>query len=385
MMRAKNWKITVFILVIVISVFSLTGCENLTGNTSPNTTTLTTTVTTTTPSPIDTTWTPPSTSNINEELPAIAEVIALVKPAVVSINTEVITQSIFGEFSQEGAGSGWIIDPKGIIVTNNHVVEGARTITATLDDGRIFTVDPESVHTDPLNDLAIFRIDATNLPTIDVGDSRALRVGDWVVAIGNSLGLGIRATEGIVSRLGVSLPVDQDQTLYNLLETTAVINPGNSGGPLVNLSGEVVGITSAKIAQVGVEGTGFAISTETALPIIEQLVTNGYVIRPWLGVSVTALTPQVKAIVEMNPEYDWDITVDQGILLIFVAEDSPAEKAGLQPGDVILSLNDQQVVTDQEFMKILYESEIGQSLKVNYQREDVNATTDVFPVESPQP
>ncbi|MGD9118887.1 MAG: trypsin-like peptidase domain-containing protein, partial [Dehalococcoidia bacterium] len=328
MMRAKNWKIIVFILVIVISVFSLTGCENLTGNTSPTTTTLTTTVTTTTPSPIDTTWTPPSTSNINEELPAIAEVIALVKPAVVSINTEVITQSIFGEFSQEGAGSGWIIDPNGIIVTNNHVVEGASTITATLDDGRIFTVDPESVHTDPLNDLAIFRIDATNLPTIDVGDSRALRVGDWVVAIGNSLGLGIRATEGIVSRLGVSLPVDQDQTLYNLLETTAVINPGNSGGPLVNLSGEVVGITSAKIAQVGVEGTGFAISTETALPIIEQLVTNGYVIRPWLGVSVTALTPQVKAIVEMNPEYDWDITVDQGILLIFVAEDSPAEKAG---------------------------------------------------------
>ena len=383
-MFKQNWKLTVVSLVVLLSVlsFSLSGCIDLTGN-SPMTVSEISANTTATP--IDPTWTPPPIDNVNEELPSIADVVAMVKPAVVAINTEVIMQDIFGEFSQEGAGSGWIIDPNGIIVTNNHVVEGASAITVTLDDGRIFSVDPESVHTDPLNDLAIFSIDATGLPTLNIGDSFTLRVGDWVVAIGNSLGLGIRATEGIVSRQGVSIQVDQNQTLFNLLETTAVINTGNSGGPLVNLCGEVVGITSAKIAQVGVEGTGFAISIDTALPIIGQLVTDGYVTRPWLGVSITALTARVKAVVEMDPEFDWDITVDEGILIILVAPDSPADKAGLQPGDVILTLNGEEVLTDQEFMRILFESEIGQPLAINYQRGDIKTTVDAFPIESPPP
>ena len=382
-MFKNNWKIVVVFIVIIISVLSLSGCNELTGDTP--TTASQVTISETTSVPIDPTWTPPPTGTLSEELPSIADVVALVKPAVVAINTEVIMEDIFGEISQEGAGSGWIIDPNGIIVTNNHVVEGASSITVTLDDGRIFTVNPESVHTDPLNDLAIFSIDATDLPFLGIGDSSTLRVGDWVVAIGNSLGLGIRATEGIVSRVGVAIPVDQNQTLYNLLETTAVINPGNSGGPLVNLSGEVIGITSAKIAQVGVEGTGFAISIDTAVPIIEQLVTDGYVTRPWLGVSIAALTPRVKAIVEMDPEYDWEITVDSGILIVFVAQDSPVDKAGIQPGDVIISMNDTEISTDQQFMQILHESKIGQPLKINYQRGDINTTVDVFPIESPPP
>lgn len=392
-MNKFNWKTAIIIFVILFSVLSLSlsGCIDISGGTTEATTptaTQTTTITTaptTTPAPVNTAWTPPATSTTSTELPNIADVVAMVKPAVVSINTEVVGQSIFGDITQEGAGSGWIIDSDGIIVTNNHVVEGANSISVTLDNGQVYSVEPDTVHTDALNDLAIFRIDATGLPFLHVGSSSDLRVGDWVIAIGNALGLGIRATEGIVSRQGVSIEVDQSETLYDLLETTAVINPGNSGGPLVNLSGEVIGITSAKIAQVGVEGMGYAISIDGALPIIQQLVNSGYVTRPWMGLSIVAVTPSVKAMVENDPSLDWNITVDEGILIAEIVADSPVDQAGLQAGDVIVSLNDQKVVTEQEFTQILYATEIGQPLKVEYYRGDINATVSVFPIESPQP
>jgi serine protease Do len=208
-------------------------------------------------------------------LPTIADVVAMVKPSVVAIDTEVTVNMFRRSFTQEGAGSGWLIDENGIIVTNNHVVAGAETITVTLDDGRTFTVDPRTVATDPLNDLAVLKINAKNLPAADIGDSSALRVGDWLVAIGNSLGLGISAKEGIVSRLDVSITME-GQLIDDLIETSAAINPGNSGGPLVNMRGEVIGITSVKIASVGVEGLGYAISINEAMPIIEELIADLY-------------------------------------------------------------------------------------------------------------
>ncbi|HUU63476.1 MAG TPA: trypsin-like peptidase domain-containing protein [Dehalococcoidia bacterium] len=207
-------------------------------------------------------------------LPNIADVVALVTPSVVTIDTETTYQFFHRSFTQEGAGSGWIIDESGIIVTNNHVVDGADSIIITLYDGSTFFIDPDTIATDPTDDLAIIRIDAENLPAANIGDSSELRVGDWVVAIGNPLGLGISAKEGIVSRLDVSLTVD-GQTLTDLIETSAAINPGNSGGPLVNMQGEVIGITSAKVSSVGVEGLGYAISIDEAMPIIEELITSG--------------------------------------------------------------------------------------------------------------
>jgi serine protease Do len=378
------------IVLIVLLLPTLSGCIDLTGNTPSSTTsTIATTspvsAASTTTTPIDTTWAPPTASSNSDELPSIADAVALVKPAVVAINTEVVTQSIFGDFTQEGAGSGWVLDEAGIIVTNNHVVEGASTISVTLDDGRTFTVDPNSVHTDSLNDLAILSIDAGNLPALNIGDSSRLRVGDWVIAIGNALGLGIRATEGIISREGVQLPVDQDETLYDLLETTAVINPGNSGGPLVNLAGEVIGITSAKIAQTGIEGMGYAISINTAMPIIQQLVNQGHVTRPWLGVSIAPLSPSVLAAVAMDPELASvinvdKITADQGILLLEVVAGSPADNAGLKPGDVIISIAGEAVVNNQEFLRVLYQQEIGQPLEITYQRGDTESSTTAFPI-----
>jgi len=190
---------------------------------------------------------------------------------VVAIDTEASYTMFHRSFTQQGAGSGWIIDDTGIIVTNYHVIAEADSIRVTLDDGRSFTVDPDSVASDPGNDLAVFRIEARDLPSAAIGDFAALRVGDWLVSIGNSLGLGISAKEGIASRLHVSLSVE-GQMIGNLIETSAAINPGNSGGPLVNMRGEVIGITSVKIASVGVEGLGYAIGINAALPILSDLM-----------------------------------------------------------------------------------------------------------------
>ncbi|MBI4303929.1 MAG: trypsin-like peptidase domain-containing protein [Chloroflexi bacterium] len=213
-----------------------------------------------TPTPVDT--------RTNTQPADFVSVIAKVRPSVVAITTE-FSVSIFGRrFVQEGAGSGWIIDSNGLIVTNDHVVAGARTVTVTLEDGRTFPA--VAIRTDPTADLAVIRINAQNLPALAIGDSSRLQVGEWVVAVGNALGLGISATKGIVSALGVSISSDGD-TLAGLIQTDAAINPGNSGGPLVNLAGEVVGINSAKIAQVGVEGMGYAIGIREAKPIIDRL------------------------------------------------------------------------------------------------------------------
>ena len=330
------------------------------------------------PTPINPAWTPPATSNRTAELPSIADVVALVKPSVVAITTEVVSYDFFNRpFTQEGAGSGWILDENGIIVTNNHVVEGARSITVTTDDGMTYTADVKSKSTDPLNDLAILKIEAAGLPALKLGETEALRVGDWVVAIGNALGQGIRATEGIVSRRGVTLPVSAGQTLYDLLETSAAINPGNSGGPLVNLAGEVVGITSAKVAQIGVEGMGYAISIDTAMPILQELITQGYVTRPWLGVEL--YTVNELAIRQLQ------LAVNQGVLLTKVLEGSPASLAGLEAGDVIVSIEGEAIVDVSGLTHILHAAKIGEPLEMTYWRGKSQHTTRVTPIESPPP
>ena len=333
------------------------------------------------PEPINPSWTPPPTApavNATLALPNIADVVTRVKPSVVSINTEVVSLDFFNRpFTQQGAGSGWILDESGIIVTNNHVVEGASSITVTMDDGSTYTVDQSAVFTDVLNDLAIIKIDDRNLPAVAVGDSKSLRVGEWVVAIGNALGQGIRATEGIISRQGVSIPVAPGQTLYDLIETTAAINPGNSGGPLVNLAGEVIGITSAKIATVGVEGMGYAISTETAIPIIEELITSGYVTRPWLGV--------VLYTVDQFAIARYDLPVESGVLITQVVQGSPADRAGLKPGDVITRFAGKDIATAEDMIRGIHLSEIGQKIPVTYWRGKVDYDTEVIPTESPPP
>jgi serine protease Do len=382
-------KITIFKAILVISVIILAGlmlgsCISFSKKSSTATPTVTVTQTTTAVSPTTSTsastWTaPPATaSSVNQALPNIADVVAAVKPSVVAINIEVTSYDFFNRaYTQQGAGSGWIIDSNGIIVTNNHVIEGAKTVTVTLDNGRTYNADPKNIYTDSLNDLAIIKLDATGLPALKVGDASKMRVGDWVVAIGNSLGQGIRASEGIISEKNVTLQMDANNSLYDLIETSAAINPGNSGGPLVNMDGQVVGITSAKISSVGVEAMGYAISIDTALPILQELVNKGYVTRPYIGVGL--YTVDQLAIAQLQ------LAVSKGAVVTSVSPGSPSDKAGLKYGDVIVSLGGKDVTDVASFTQIINDATIGAPLTLTYWRGNEKQTITITPVESPAP
>ncbi len=317
----------------------------------------------TTETPINPEWTPPPHEGEGLQLADYTAVVAKVKPSVVAIKTDL------------GEGSGWIIDKDGIIVTNSHVVAGAETIIIALNDGRTFPA--QTVANDPLADLAVVKVDAQNLPAADIGDSDKLKVGEQVAAIGNPLGLGISMKGGWVSRTGVSLPAEAGQTLNDLIETDAAINPGNSGGPLVNMAGEVIGITSAKIAMVGVEGMGYAISINSAIPIIDQLILNGYVIRPYLGVRVA----------DVNPTLAWwyNLAVDKGALITYISPNSPADKAGIKVQDVIVSLGDKEISTANELIQAIHSVTIGQKVKIVFWRGDTENMTSATLTESPPP
>ena len=379
-MKKLHLKTLFLTIVIVLVLGALAGASCVTF-TEPKTTETTAAAVTTTPAITATSpeWSAPSVNNrVIEQLPGIADVVAAVKPSVVAINTEVVSYDFFNRpYTQQGAGSGWVVDANGIIVTNNHVVEGAKTITVTMDNGTTYTADTKSIFTDPLNDLAIIKLNAKNLPALKIGNASKMRIGDWVIAIGNALGQGTRATEGIISQKGVSLQVDQGQTLSDLIETSAAINPGNSGGPLVNLAGEVVGITSAKIASVGVESMGYAISIDTAIPIIQELVNKGYVIRPWLGAGL--YTVDQLAIIQLK------LSVDKGVVVVQVVPGGPANKAGLKEGDVIVSFGGQDVTMVEELTKLLHSSKIGEPLAIKYWRGKTENTVTLIPVESPKP
>jgi S1-C subfamily serine protease len=247
----KKLFLPIILAIFVITGILATGCQGVGGTT-------TTTIVNSVPQ-----------GNL-QSLPTVSQVVARVEPAVVAIDITFTSYDFFGRPVQgSGAGSGWIIDSSGYIVTNNHVIDGAKTISVTLQDGRTF--DASQVSSDKVNDLAVIKIDAEDLPVASTGDSSQLAVGDWVVAIGNSFGMGTSATVGIVSALDVTLDLS-GENLSGLIQTDAAINPGNSGGPLINMAGEVVGINSAKIQNVGVEGMGYAISINQALPSILDLL-----------------------------------------------------------------------------------------------------------------
>jgi serine protease Do len=232
------------------------------------------------------------------------------------------------EFQQRGQGSGVIISPDGTILTNHHVVGEADTVTVKLADGREFRA--KTVGTDPRSDVAVIKIAAQNLPVLPLGNSEALEVGEWVMAIGNPFGLTHTITVGVVSakgrsRLGI---VDYE----DFIQTDAAINPGNSGGPLVNMNGEVVGLNTAIFSRSGgYMGIGFAIPIDMVKMIKEQLVTTGKVVRGYLGVHIQDLTRELAE--------SFGLKTTEGVLVAEVAKDSPAAKGGLKAGDVVVALN----------------------------------------------
>lgn len=312
--------------------------------------------------PIDPAWTPPKRSGTTQHTLSIPEIVRKVTPGVVAIQTELTTYDIFLQpVPRQGAGTGFIIDSRGYIVTNNHVVDGAKKIKVTLTDGRQFNTTKWTG--DPYTDLAVIQIEAKGLSVVDLGRSEDLVVGEGVVAIGNALALegGPTVTAGIVSYLGRSIRVATGVILDDLIQTDAAINLGNSGGPLLNMAGQVIGINTAIAAEA--QNIGFAISITPALPVIEQLIRQGRVIRPYLGVASQ--------------------TTPQGVLVRYVEPGSPAEKAGLRFGDIIIRFAGQKVTTREELVKAIISQKVGQKVEIVFLREEKEHKTAAILAETP--
>lgn len=273
------------------------------------------------------------------------------------------------EYKSTSLGSGFIISKDGYIVTNDHVVRNADEITVKLNDKRVFKA--KIVGRDPKTDIAVIKVSADNLPVLKLGNSDKLRIGQWAIAVGNPFGLNGTLTMGVISAKGRSnLGIE---TYEDFIQTDASINPGNSGGPLLNIYGEVIGINTAIIATG--QGIGFAIPINMAKNIINQIIDKGKVERSWLGVGIQKLTPELAA--SMN------ISVKEGVLINRIYENSPAEKAGLKEGDVVIECNGKKLEDPSDLQKIVISSPVGSSLTLKIIREGkeklVSIVTDKMP------
>lgn len=340
---------------------------------------------------------------ISQDSNFITQVVEKVGPAVVRIDSSrTVTSEVpdalknpffrqfFGsEFPSEpqerverGTGSGFIINGDGQILTNAHVVQGADTVNVTLKDGRSFV--GKVMGADPVTDVAVIKIQANNLPTVSIGNSEQLKPGEWAIAIGNPLGLDNTVTTGIISATGrSSSQVGVPDKRVQFIQTDAAINPGNSGGPLLNASGQVIGMNTAIIQ--GAQGLGFAIPINTAQRIAGQLVAQGKVEHPFLGIQMVTLTPELKQNINSNPNAGLSVEEDQGVLIAKVMTNSPAAKAGLRPGDVIHKINSQPVKDAEDVQKSVEASRVGSNLQVELRRnqKEMNVTVQpgAFPIQ----
>lgn len=338
---------------------------------------------------------PISSDNVN----FIAEAAQKVGPAVVRIDAARKVEARLPEFFQNpffrgffgnetpvppeerverGTGSGLILTSDGRLVTNAHVVAGADIVRVTLKDGRSF--DGRVVGVDQLTDVAVVKIDASNLPAVKLGNSQNLIPGEWAIAIGNPLGLDNTVTVGIISATGrSSSQVGVPDKRVNFIQTDAAINPGNSGGPLLNSSGEVIGINTA--IRAGAQGLGFAIPSETAQRVANQLFDKGRVEHPFLGIQMVGLSPDVRE--KFNQDTKLNITKDEGVLILRVLEDSPAEQARLRQGDIIQKINGVAVKDTASVQQIVESSEVGSDLEMEIYRngktQKIRVKTGTYP------
>ena len=304
------------------------------------------------------------------------EIVKVLTPSVVHISTELASGQLFGGFAPpSGEGTGLVLDLEGHILTNAHVIEGAQSITVTLHDGS--NLPAEIVGRDLTTDLAVINVSgAQRLSPAALGDSSTLLVGEDVIAIGHALGLSGAATvsKGVVSALERSIDTNQNTTIIDLIQTDASINPGNSGGPLVNSSAEVIGINTAIIR--GGQGIGFAININDVGVITEQLMEQGFVRRGYLGVNPSALTPQLSAHLGLDSD-------SKGILLRRVLPDTAAAAAGLEEGDIILSMRGEELRNNGELSKFLIAHQPGETVEMVFLRDGEEATIEVTLGERP--
>ncbi|WP_315789217.1 HhoA/HhoB/HtrA family serine endopeptidase [Fischerella sp. JS2] len=378
-------------LLSSVAIVSLGGCSlrvNMPRNQTPNSQAQNPT---SAPAPA-----PPPILQSSGDPNFVVNVVKKVGPAVVRIDSaRTITSPVPDEFGdpffrrffgdepqprqrvERGSGSGFIINANGQILTNSHVVNGADTVTVRLKDGRTF--DGRVIGEDPVTDVAVVTINTNNLPTIALGNSEALQPGEAVIAIGNPLGLDNTVTSGIISATGRSgSAIGASDKRVDYIQTDAAINPGNSGGPLLNIRGEVIGMNTAIIR--GAQGLGFAIPINTAKKIAQELIANGKVDHPYLGIQMATLTPEIR---ERISKLGINLATDKGVLLIAVIARSPAANAGLREGDVIQSINNQPVTEVEQVQKLVENSRIGIPLQIQVQRDGQNLQVAVRPAPLP--
>lgn len=289
-------------------------------------------------------------------------------------------QSDQTEKTQVGAGSGFIISKDGLILTNRHVVsDNTAGYTVVLNDGTSF--DAKVVDRDTVLDVAIIKIDAgKDLPFLSFGDSDALKIGQQVIAIGNSLGeFSNTVSTGIVSGLGRSITAGDStgsaELLSGIIQTDASINPGNSGGPLLDITGNVVGINVA-IAQ-DAENIGFAIPINAVKQVVDSVQQYGEIIRPFLGVRYQMLTPEISKANKLSVDYGAWIILDPNATESSVVSGSPADKAGLKPGDIILEIDGQRITADHDLSATIQKHKVGDTVQIKYLRGDQEVTANV--------
>ncbi|MBM0741883.1 trypsin-like peptidase domain-containing protein [Phormidium sp. CLA17] len=273
------------------------------------------------------------------------------------------------EERMRGQGSGFIVDQTGVILTNAHVVDKADRVTVTLKDGRVFDGTVKGV--DEVTDLAVVKIDGKALPIAPLGNSDSIQVGDWAIAVGNPLGLDNTVTLGIVSTLKrSSAQVGIPNKRLDFIQTDAAINPGNSGGPLLNEQGEVIGINTAIRADA--MGIGFAIPINKAKEIETRLAKGERITHPYLGVQMTTLTPELAKQNNTDPNSAFLVPEVNGVVVVRVLPNTPAEKAGLRRGDVVTGINEQAIATAEQLQQLVESSQIGQTLKLQVQRGNLS-------------
>ncbi|WP_373542208.1 HhoA/HhoB/HtrA family serine endopeptidase [Chamaesiphon sp.] len=281
---------------------------------------------------------------------------------------------------RQGTGSGFVIDNSGRILTNAHVVAGATKVTVTLKDGR--TIDGKVRGLDRVTDVAVVEVDVKNLPSIQLGNSEQIKPGEWAIAIGNPLGLDNTVTAGIISgtgRTGDEIGATNKRVSY--IQTDAAINPGNSGGPLLNATGQVIGMNTAILR--GTQGLGFAIPINTAMRIANQLIATGKVDHPFLGVQMVNLTPELKRAIANDPNVNFKVDVDKGTLVARVVRNSPAATAGIRSGDIIQSVNGKPVQNSNQVQQAVETTKIGTSIPIKVRRNGQDISLNITPVAAP--
>jgi len=398
-MNVRSRRYLILVAAVLALVLAATGCTSLGVLTLTPASALKDALQTTTEVRSETAATIAVDDAVNALQSQIIEVYQVTAPAVVNItNRGSVYDRFMGAVPQEGTGSGFVYDTEGHIVTNYHVVENAQQLLVTLADGQ--TYEAQIVGTDPINDLAVISVDgAKSLPEpLVVGDSDSLQVGQFVLAIGNPFGLEQTLTTGVVSALGRVIQSPEDNRFIGeAIQTDAAINPGNSGGPLLDLSGQVIGVNSQIISPSGASsGIGFAVSASTVRRVVPQLISNGKYSHPWLGVQLLSLTT---ANVNALKEAGVGVPVDSGVLVLEAVSGGPADKAGIRggsrevrignyqvpvDGDIIVAINGQALASSQDLTVYLEtETTVGDTVGLSIVRNGEEQVVQVVLGEQP--